>query len=49
MAEIAAIFHWPLADLLTMDLPDLIMWRNLAAKIWNRQNAPPKKTGKGSK
>lgn len=38
MADIAAIFHWSLADLAALDLADLIMWRDLAVDRWNRMN-----------
>ena len=31
MADIAAIFHWPLSDLLSLDLPELCAWRSRAA------------------
>lgn len=36
MADIAAIFHWPLADLAALDLFDLIAWRRRAVDRWNR-------------
>ncbi|MCW5320558.1 GpE family phage tail protein [Verminephrobacter aporrectodeae subsp. tuberculatae] len=30
MADLAFVFHWPLADMLGMDLDELMMWRGLA-------------------
>lgn len=36
MADIAAIFHWPLRDLNEMGLLELISWRDRAVKRWNR-------------
>lgn len=36
MADIAAIFHWSLRDLVEMELPELISWRHRAVKRWNR-------------
>ncbi|HET6536705.1 MAG TPA: GpE family phage tail protein [Sphingopyxis sp.] len=38
IADIAFIFHWPLADLLAMDLHDLIHWHRLAVERWNKVN-----------
>lgn len=38
MADIAAIFHWPLSDLAALDLGELIMWRRLAVDRWNHMN-----------
>jgi hypothetical protein len=38
MAEIAAIFHWPLATLEAMSLPELFGWRDRAVSCWNRMN-----------
>lgn len=31
MADIAAIFHWPLSELDAMPIEDLIAWRKQAA------------------
>lgn len=38
MADIAAIFHWPLSELVAMDLLDLIAWRNRAVTRWKNMN-----------
>ena len=38
MADIAAVFHWPLSELAAMDLADLMMWRGLAIDRWNTMN-----------
>lgn len=38
MADIAAIFHWPLSELAALDLADLMTWRGLAIDRWNRMN-----------
>lgn len=32
MADIAVVFHWPLAELEAMALGDLIMWREQARR-----------------
>ena len=39
MAEIAAIFHWPLSELRELDLRELLEWRERAVAWWNRTNA----------
>lgn len=36
MADIAAIFHWPLAALEALELPELIGWRRRAVDRFNR-------------
>lgn len=36
IADIAAIFHWPLAEIEALDLPDLMLWRTKAIDRWNR-------------
>jgi hypothetical protein len=36
MADIAAIFQWPLSEMVGMDLTELIRWRELAVERWNR-------------
>lgn len=46
MADIAAVFHWPLSELCELDLTELLEWRERAIAWWNRVNAPPK-GGKG--
>nr|WP_107717145.1 MULTISPECIES: GpE family phage tail protein [unclassified Novosphingobium] len=40
MADIAAVFHWPIADLAAMDLADLLEWHRRAVAAWNRMNKP---------
>lgn len=40
MADIAAIFHWPLSELQALDAADLLMWRGLAVDRWNAMHAP---------
>lgn len=30
MADIAAVFHWPLSELVAMDIQELIYWQGLA-------------------
>jgi hypothetical protein len=34
-ADIAAIFHWPLAEIEALTLTDLIFWRSKALDRWN--------------
>lgn len=38
MADIAAVFHWPLDRLEAMTLDELVAWRNRAIESWNRMN-----------
>ena len=38
MAEIAAVFHWPLAELRALTAVELIAWRERAVDCWNRMN-----------
>jgi len=33
------VFHWPLSELLALDLFDLIRWRRLAVDKWNQMHA----------
>lgn len=42
MADIAAIFHWPLSELASLDFAALVAWRNLAVDRWNRMNVQEK-------
>ena len=39
MADIAGIFHWSLAELRELDLPDLLAWHKRAIDWWNRHRA----------
>lgn len=34
MADIAAVFHWPLSEMAAMDIFELIAWRNRAISRW---------------
>ena len=43
MADIAAVFHWSLAELRTLTVDELVAWRNRAVDSWNRMNAEPEK------
>ena len=36
MADIAAVFHWPLSEIAALPLDDLILWRGRAVESWNR-------------
>lgn len=38
MADIAAIFHWPLSELMAMDVNELLNWRERAITRWNRMH-----------
>lgn len=46
MADIAAVFHWPLSELRQLELAELLDWRERAIAWWNSVNTPPK-GGKG--
>lgn len=38
MADIAAVFHWPLSEIRALDPVELLHWRRLAIERWNRMN-----------
>ncbi|HZV57733.1 MAG TPA: GpE family phage tail protein [Sphingobium sp.] len=38
IADIAAVFHWPLSELAAMDVSDLLRWHGLAVNCWKRMN-----------
>lgn len=38
MADIAAVFHWPLSELRMLDPAELVLWRDLAVERWNVMN-----------
>lgn len=38
MAQIAAVFHWPLSELQQLDINELLDWRDRAVTIWNRMH-----------
>lgn len=38
IADIAAVFHWPLSELEWMDIDDLARWQDLAVARWNHMN-----------
>lgn len=38
IADIAAVFHWPLSELLAMSIDDLTTWRGLAVDRWEAMN-----------
>ncbi|MGV3511883.1 MAG: GpE family phage tail protein [Novosphingobium sp.] len=38
IADIAFHFHWPLAELLEMEVTELLLWQRLAVERWNRAN-----------
>ncbi|WP_317976027.1 GpE family phage tail protein [Novosphingobium pituita] len=40
IADIAAVFHWPLWELNQLELSELIDWRRRAVAVWNRMNNP---------
>lgn len=35
IATIAAVFHWPLSELLRMPFDELAHWREMAVQQWN--------------
>lgn len=41
MANIAAIFHWPKAELEALTLPELFAWERRAVTVWNRMQGKP--------
>ncbi|HEX2794691.1 MAG TPA: GpE family phage tail protein [Croceicoccus sp.] len=38
IADVAAVFHWPLSDMITMEIDELCRWQDLAVDRWNRMN-----------
>ena len=39
MADIAAVFHWALADMQAMPLPELMLWRGMALDRFKQMHA----------
>ncbi|MCH2496011.1 MAG: GpE family phage tail protein [Erythrobacter sp.] len=39
IADIAGIFHWPLSELLALDIVELERWHRHAVAWWNRHRA----------
>ena len=37
MADVAAVFHWPLSELRDMEIEELLAWRKLAAERSGRE------------
>ncbi|WP_353857128.1 GpE family phage tail protein [Novosphingobium humi] len=35
IADVAAVFHWPKAEIEAMTLDELMRWRERAIKRWN--------------
>jgi len=42
MADIAAVFHWPLDKLESMEVDELFRWQRLAVARWNAMNGKGK-------
>jgi hypothetical protein len=42
IADIAAIFHWPLSELLALELDELLRWQRLAADRWKKMHGKGK-------
>lgn len=42
MAEIAAVFHWSLAELRALEIEELLDWRDRAVRTWNRMQGADK-------
>jgi Phage P2 GpE. len=38
MADIAAVFHWPLSELQALSIDELLDWRDLAIERWNHMH-----------
>ena len=47
MADIAAVFHWPLSELRALELDQLVAWRERAVACWNRMQGDAKEDGGG--
>ncbi len=45
MADVAAIFHWPLSQLESLDVFELLGWRRRAVARFNRMWGDPKGGG----
>jgi len=39
MADIAAIFHWPLSELKDLSIDELTAWQRRAVEWWNAHRA----------
>ena len=42
MGDLAAIFHWPLDQLLALPLDQLVKWHGIALDRWKAMNPPVK-------
>lgn len=40
MADIAAVFHWPLSELQALPVDELVAWRERAVVSFNRMWGP---------
>ncbi len=38
IANVAAVFHWPLSEMLAMDVEELAMWADLAVDRFKKMN-----------
>jgi len=38
MADVAAIFHWPMAEIAALPVEDLFAWRDRAVARWNHMH-----------
>lgn len=38
IANVAAVFHWPLSEMMAMEVEELAMWASLAIARWNAMN-----------
>lgn len=45
MADIAAVFHWPLSELKALTVDELLDWRDLAIRRWNHMHGDSKAKG----
>ncbi len=39
MADIAAVFNWPLSELEALPIDELFAWQRRAVDRWNRMNS----------
>ena len=46
MADIAAVFHWPVSEMAEMPVCELIDWRDRAVERWKQMHAPPDRRAK---
>lgn len=46
MADIAAVFHWPVSEMAEMTVSEVLDWRDRAVERWKQMHASDKTKGR---